>query len=88
MVEFHSKANALDTNSMELLGQAVAHAEKNFTGLIIHNDASHFSCGVNLEAIGRFIESQDWNGLDEFLKHFQQTVKTMKYSTKPVTEFA
>ncbi|MDG1713678.1 MAG: 3-hydroxyacyl-CoA dehydrogenase NAD-binding domain-containing protein [Woeseiaceae bacterium] len=84
MVEFHSKANALDTNSMELLGQAVAHAEKNFTGLIIHNDASHFSCGVNLEAIGRFIESQDWNGLDEFLKHFQQTVKTMKYSNIPV----
>ena len=84
MVEFHSKANALDANSMELLGNAVAHAEKNFIGLIIHNDASHFSCGVNLEAIGGFIESQDWKGLDQFLEHFQQTVKIMKYSNIPV----
>ena len=75
MVEFHSKANALDTDSMELLGAAVKHAEENYSGLIIHNDASHFSCGVNLEAIGSFIESQDWVGLDGFLGHFQKTVK-------------
>jgi 3-hydroxyacyl-CoA dehydrogenase len=84
MVEFHSKANALDTDSMELLGAAVKHAEKNYSGLIIHNDASHFSCGVNLEAIGNFIDSQDWVGLDGFLGHFQKTVKKMKYSNIPV----
>ena len=84
MVEFHSKANALDTDSMELLGAAVKHAEENYSGLIIHNDASHFSCGVNLEAIGNFIDSQDWIGLDGFLGHFQKTVKKMKYSNIPV----
>ena len=84
MVEFHSKANALDADSMQLLGDAVSHAEENYIGLIIHNDASHFSCGVNLEAIGGFIESQDWAGLDGFLDHFQKTVKAMKYSKIPV----
>ena len=43
-----------------------------------------FHAGVNLEAIGSFIESQDWVGLDGFLAHFQKTVKKMKYSSIPV----
>ena len=84
MVEFHSKANALGSESMHLLGDAIAHAEENFTGLIIHNDAAHFSCGVNLECIAEFIENQDWTGLDGFLGHFQKTMQTMKYSNLPV----
>ena len=84
MVEFHSKANALDSESMNLLSDAIDHAEENFRGLIIHNDSSHFSCGVNLECIAAFIHEKDWEGLDGFLDHFQQTMKKMKYSNIPV----
>jgi 3-hydroxyacyl-CoA dehydrogenase len=84
LLEFHSKANTLDANSMQLLADAVSHATANFTGLVIHNDAPHFSCGVNLEAILGFIENEDFTGLDRFLDHFQQTVKTMKYAPVPV----
>ena len=84
MVEFHSKANALDGESMNLLSDAIDHAEENYRGLIIHNDSSHFSCGVNLECIAAFIHEKDWEGLDGFLDHFQQTMKKMKYSNIPV----
>jgi 3-hydroxyacyl-CoA dehydrogenase len=84
MVEFHSKANALDGESMNLLSDAIDHAEENFRGLIIHNDSSHFSCGVNLECIAAFIQEKDWEGLDGFLDHFQKTMKKMKYSNIPV----
>ena len=84
MVEFHSKANALDGESMNLLSDAIDHAEENFRGLIIHNDSSHFSCGVNLECIAAFIQKKDWEGLDGFLDHFQKTMKKMKYSNIPV----
>lgn len=84
IVEWHSKANTLDGDSMDLLERAVAHASENFKGLIIHNDAQHFSCGVNLDGVLSFIRNEDWNGLDRFLGHFQQTVMAMRYSPIPV----
>ena len=84
LVEWHSKANTLDGDSMALLQDAVAHASENFRGLIIHNDAQHFSCGVNLEGVLTFIRNADWAGLDQFLNHFQQTVMAMRYSPIPV----
>jgi 3-hydroxyacyl-CoA dehydrogenase len=84
LVEFHSKANTLDGDSMRLLDAAVAHASANLSGLIIHNDAQHFSCGVNLESVLGYIAGEDWDGLDRFLEHFQQAVLGMKYAPIPV----
>ena len=84
LVEWHSKANTLDGASMALLEQAVTHASQNLQALIIHNDAQHFSCGVNLEGVLRFIEDSDWDGLDQFLHHFQTTLLAMRYSPIPV----
>jgi 3-hydroxyacyl-CoA dehydrogenase len=84
LVEFHSKANTLDGDSMRLLADAVQHATTNLKGLIIHNDAAHFSCGVNLESVLDFIVRADWTGLDQFLRHFQQTVLSMKHAPIPV----
>ncbi|NIP17222.1 MAG: acetoacetyl-CoA reductase, partial [Xanthomonadales bacterium] len=46
LVEFHSKANTLDADTMDLLADAVGHASENLSGLVVHNDAAHFSCGV------------------------------------------
>ena len=84
LVEFHSKANALGPESLHLLESAVAHASENMTGLVIHNDAQHFSCGANLESILGFITSKDLDGLDGFLHHYQQTLLAMKYAPIPV----
>jgi 3-hydroxyacyl-CoA dehydrogenase len=84
MVEFHSKANTLDGESMRLLADAVRHATDNFKGLVIHNDAAHFSCGVNLEAVLGYISNEDWDGIDAFLADFQETVLAMKMAPIPV----
>jgi len=84
LVEFHSKANTLDADSMQLLADATKHASDNLSGLINHNDAQHFSCGVNLESVLSFIVAEDWSGLDEFLDNFQKTVLSMKYAPIPV----
>ena len=84
LVEFHSKANALASDSMHLLAEALEHATANFRGMVVHNDAAHFSCGVNLGSILNYIENEDFSGLDRFLDHFQQTVKAMKNAPIPV----
>ena len=84
LVEFHSKANTLDGESMHLLADALQHAAANFKGLIMHNDAQHFSCGVNLEGVLDFVVNEDWNGIDEFLDHFQQTCLSLQHAPIPV----
>ncbi len=84
LVEWHSKANTLDQESMSLLAEAVAHASAHFRGLVIHNDAAHFSCGVNLAAVQSLIEREDFDGLHDFLADFQATVMAMRDAPIPV----
>ncbi|UCH40060.1 MAG: enoyl-CoA hydratase/isomerase family protein [Gammaproteobacteria bacterium] len=85
LVEFHSKANALDADSMAILADALDHVESDgMRGLIVHNDAQHFSCGVNLQTVRDFFRREDMNGLDRFLADFQQTVYRMETAPFPV----
>ena len=81
LVEFHSKANALTDASMEIVA---AVSEDHGSGIIIHNDAQHFSAGVDLNAFRNYIERKDWNGIDAFLKRFQEAVCKLKYTPVPV----
>ncbi|HCI01801.1 MAG TPA: acetoacetyl-CoA reductase [Oceanospirillaceae bacterium] len=85
IVEFHSKANALDDLSMTILMDALQQAKvMGLDGVVVHNDAQHFSCGVNLVAFRELFEASDWAGMDKFLHDFQQTVLAMRQSDLPV----
>ncbi|TCD12307.1 3-hydroxyacyl-CoA dehydrogenase/enoyl-CoA hydratase family protein [Oricola cellulosilytica] len=81
LVEFHTKANALDADSMALVREA---AENPGRGIIIHNDGQHFSAGVNLQRFREFIDAGDWSGIDAFLDDFQQACRALKYCAAPV----
>ena len=81
LVEFHSKANALTDESMEIVAAA---ADDHGKGIIIHNDAQHFSAGVDLNAFRSLIEASDWDGIDAFLARFQDAVCKLKYTPVPV----
>ena len=63
LIEFHSKANALTDESMQIVAAA---AKDHGAGLIVHNDAQHFSAGVDLNAFRAMIEAEDWDGIDGF----------------------
>ena len=81
LIEFHSKANALTDASMEMVTVA---AKDPGAGIIVHNDAQHYSAGVDLNAFLAMIEKSDWSGIDAFLERFQMSVKALKYSSVPV----
>lgn len=83
LIEFHSKANAQDPESMALFADAVTHAKEHMRGVIVHNDAAHFCCGVNLESVLAFIHDDDRDGLDRFVHHFQRAVLDMRYAPIP-----
>ena len=66
---------------MEIVAAAAADHGK---GIIIHNDAQHFSAGVDLNAFRSLIEASDWDGIDAFLVRFQDAVCQLKYTPVPV----
>ena len=79
IVEFTTKANALDTNSM----LALKDAAQNGKSTIVINEAMQFSAGVNLNYIMDFAKNNEWSKIEKFIVDFQQTCKTIKYADKP-----
>lgn len=78
IVEFKTKANALDYNSMDALKQATDKP------LIIINESMQFSAGVNLNYVMEFVKNKDLKSVEKFIKHFQETCKHLKYCKNPV----
>src|SRR5210317_1045585 len=78
IVEFTTKANALDYDSMDALKKATDKP------LIIINESMQFSAGVNLTYTMDFADKGDFKSIEKFIKYFQETCKTLKYSKFPV----
>jgi 3-hydroxyacyl-CoA dehydrogenase len=81
LIEFHSKANALTDESMEMVLKATENPGR---GILVHNDSQHYSAGVDLNAFLAQIDASDWHGMDQFLARFQQAVAALKYVNVPV----
>jgi len=78
IVEFTTKANALDYDSMDALKKATDKP------LIIINESMQFSAGVNLTYTMDFANKGDFKSIEKFIKYFQETCKHLKYSKHPV----
>ena len=78
VVEFTTKANTLDYNSMDALKKATDKP------LIIINESMQFSAGVNLSYTMDFANKSDFSSIEKFIRYFQETCKHIKYSDHPV----
>ena len=78
IVEFTTKACALDYDSMDALKKATDKP------LIVINESMQFSAGVNLSYTMNFAEKNDYKSIEKFIKYFQDTCKELKYSKYPV----
>ena len=78
IVEFTTKANALDYDSMDALKKATDKP------LVIINESMQFSAGVNLTYTMQFAEKNDFKSIEKFIKYFQETCNHLKYSKYPV----
>ena len=82
--EFHTKANALNGDSMKVVNEALNRLESDdYAGLIIYNEAMNFSAGADLNTLIHLADNKDWKAIDKYLVHFQQVCQKMKYSSKP-----
>ena len=83
-LEFHSKMNAIDNPSIEMMFEALDEVERNFEGLVIGNHADNFSVGANLALMLERARNGDWEALEGMISAYQRANMRLRLSPKPV----
>ncbi|MEX1206535.1 MAG: 3-hydroxyacyl-CoA dehydrogenase NAD-binding domain-containing protein [Dongiaceae bacterium] len=83
-LEFHSKMNALDSDSLAMVKQAIDIVGKRFKGLVIHNEADNFSVGANIGLALFAANVALWPMIEDLVAQGQATYKALKYAPFPV----
>jgi 3-hydroxyacyl-CoA dehydrogenase len=83
-VEFHSKMNAIGPDTIRMLQSGIREAARNFSALVVGNEAPHFSAGANLMLVLLEAQDENWDEIDLMVRAFQQASMGLKYSDVPV----
>ncbi len=83
-LEFHSKMNTLDMQTMEMIRQSIDKISAEFSGLVIYNEGEHFSAGANLGLLISAIHEQKWEQVEYLVNEGQQSFMALKYAPFPV----
>ncbi|MGZ8240871.1 MAG: 3-hydroxyacyl-CoA dehydrogenase family protein, partial [Methylobacter sp.] len=83
-LEFHSKMNTLDMDTMALIRQSIDKVSREFSALVIHNEDDNFSAGANLGLLIQAIHNSDWPAVEQLVEQGQQTYKALKFAPFPV----
>jgi len=83
-LEFHTKMNALEEDIFIVLDEALNRLDSDFDGLVIGNEADHFSAGVNLFTVVVGAQQGMWDRLAQDVSKVQNLFMHMRYSPKPV----
>ncbi|MBW7851141.1 MAG: 3-hydroxyacyl-CoA dehydrogenase [Rhodospirillales bacterium] len=84
-LEFTSKMNSLDTETVAMIGRAVATVRKGgFKAMVIHNEGANFSVGANLGLVLFAANIAAWPEIEAIIKAGQDAMKALKYAPFPV----
>lgn len=83
-LEFHSKMNAIGSDTMQMMKFAVEETEKNHVGLVVGNQGANFSAGANLMLLLLAAQEEEWDDINQIIHTFQQANMRLRYSAKPV----
>jgi 3-hydroxyacyl-CoA dehydrogenase len=83
-LEFHTKMNAIGGDIVDVLLRVGEIVTRDFVGLVIGNDAEHFSAGANLALILLEAQSENWDIIEQMVRLFQQANLGLKYLPVPV----
>jgi 3-hydroxyacyl-CoA dehydrogenase len=85
LIEYHSKMNAMDPLSMEIILAAVDMAEfDDWRGILIANDSKNFCAGANLGIALFAANLAAWTEVEDFIALGQEAYQALKYSEVPV----
>lgn len=84
-IEFQTKMNAIDDDTLNLMNKSLDYAiEGNLNGIVIGSDAVNFSAGANLFGVVMAAQGGMWDQLDEIVRKLQNVNMRMRYFPKPV----
>jgi 3-hydroxyacyl-CoA dehydrogenase len=83
-LEFHTKMNALDLDSLALIEKAIAIVAKDHKALVLYNEGSNFSVGANIGLALFAANTAVWPMIEEMVAKGQRTFRKLKHSPFPV----
>jgi 3-hydroxyacyl-CoA dehydrogenase len=84
-LEFTSKMNAIDQDTLAMLKTALDHLKATGgKGLVIHNEGEHFSVGANIGLALFAANIALWPAIEDMVRQGQQVLKALKYAPFPV----
>ncbi len=82
-LEFHSKMNTIDPDTIAMGLEAVARASR-MRALVIHNEAPNFSAGANLGMVTAWANAGDWKSIESLVTRGQELMQALKFAAIPV----
>jgi 3-hydroxyacyl-CoA dehydrogenase len=84
-LEFHSKMNALDPGTVEMIGKAIALGKKaGFKALVIHNEGEQFSVGANIGLALFAANIAAWGEIEGLIEQGQKAMRSLRDAPFPV----
>jgi 3-hydroxyacyl-CoA dehydrogenase len=83
-VEFHSKANVIGEDVLQMTDFGLKKLESDFDALVIANQGKYFSAGANLMLILMLAQEGEFDDIDQAVRLFQGMDIRIKYAPKPV----
>ncbi len=84
-LEFHSQAQAIGPDLIQMISQAIDEVEKpGWVGLMLGNQASNYCVGANLLMVVMYANQGNFDDIAAASKALQDALMKMKYCSKPV----
>lgn len=84
-IEFQTKMNAIDDDTLNMMNEALDYILVNgLEGLVIGSNADNFSVGANLFGVVMASQNEMWDELDLLVQKLQNVNMRMRYFPKPV----
>ena len=83
-LEFHSKMNTIDPDTLDLIDKAIGVVAREFKALVVYNEGENFSVGANV-GIGLFAANvAAWQMVEDVVAKGQGVYRKLKHAPFPV----
>jgi 3-hydroxyacyl-CoA dehydrogenase len=76
--------NSIDDDVVKMLDEGLTIAERDFSALVVGNDAERFSIGANIFGLMMAARMQRWDDIRALVDSFQRVNQRLRYSPIPV----
>lgn len=88
-VEYHSilqpTLNPIDGSMIDMINEALDLLDAGkYKAMVLGHQGPNFCAGANLAGIINFCDNEDWEGLDQTVKSFQDLTQRIRFSKAPV----